>query len=142
MQLIYHGTAIDIGMDFHGWTDTDWCGDSDTSKLTSGFIFISNGGAIGWSSKHQMMVTLSSTESKYIGLSNTNQHLMWLWTFYEELGHSQPGPTKLYCNNQAAIILTKDPQYCTHTMHIEWKFHFIRDDVVGKDKDIILYVST
>jgi hypothetical protein len=78
MQLTYHGIAMDIGMDFHGWTDADWCGDSDTSKSTSGFVFISNGGAIGWSSKRQTMVTLLSTESEYIGLSNTGQHLMWL----------------------------------------------------------------
>jgi hypothetical protein len=142
MQLTYHGTAVDIGMDFHGWTDADWCGDSDTSKSTSGFVFISNGGAIGWSSKRQTMVALSSTESEYIGLSNAGQHLMWLRTFYEELGHSQPGPTKLYCDNQAAIILTKDPQYRTRTMHIERKFHFVRDDVVGKGKAIVSYVPT
>ena len=88
------------------------------------------------------MVALLSTESKYIGLSNASQHLMWLWTFYEELGHSQPGPTKLYCDNQAAIILIKDPQYHTCTMHIKWKFHFIRDDVVGKGKAIVSYVPT
>jgi hypothetical protein len=142
MQLTYHETAVDIGMDFHGWTDADWCGDSDTSKSTSGFVFISNGGAIGWSSKRQTMVALSSTESEYIGLSNAGQHLMWLRTFYEELGHSQPGPTELYCDNQAAIILTKDPQYRTRTMHIERKFHFVRDDVVGKGKAIVSYVPT
>lgn len=142
MQLIYQGTSINIGMDFHGLTDTDWCGDSDTSRSTSGFVFISNGGAIGWSSKHQTMVALSSTESEYIGLSNTGQHLIWLRTFYEELGHSQPGPTQLHCDNQVAIILTKDPQYRTRTMHIKCKFHFVHDNVVGKGKAIISYIPT
>ena len=54
------------------------------------------------------MVALSSTESEYIGLANTEQHLTWLRSFYEELDKPQDGSTELRCDNQVAIILTKD----------------------------------
>lgn len=52
---------------------------------------------------------------------------------FEEIGQLQTSPTSLRCDNQV-IILAKDPQYQTRTMHIERKFHFIRDDIVGKGK--------
>jgi hypothetical protein len=36
---------------FHGFSDTDWSGDIDTSRSTSGYVFIANHGEIGWASK-------------------------------------------------------------------------------------------
>ena len=125
MVLCFQGSDIHLDMDFHGYSDADWCRDTNTSHSTFGFVFISNGAAIRYSSKRQTMIALSSTESEYVGLSNAGQHLTWLQAFFEEIGHLQTGPTSLRCNNQAAIILMKDPQYRTRTMHIKRKFHFI-----------------
>ncbi|OJT01582.1 Retrovirus-related Pol polyprotein from transposon TNT 1-94 [Trametes pubescens] len=94
MELCFDGSDIAGDMNFHGYLDTDWSGDRDTSQSTSGFIFI---------------ITLSSTEFKYIGLSNAGQHLAWLHTFFSEMGHPPGEVAILACNNIAAIILTKDP---------------------------------
>ena len=140
--LTYEGSKVSLDMDFHGFSDADWSGDSDTSRSTSGFVFISNGAAIGWSSKRQSMVALSTTESEYIGLSLAGQHLMWLRTFFSELGHPQMQPTPLYCDNEAAIILSKDAQFRSRTKHIDRKYHFIRDDIVAKKRAVIFHVST
>ena len=78
MELQYDGNDISMDMDFHGYSDAGWSQDPDNSRSTSGFIFLSNRGAISWSSKRQAMVTLSTTESEYIGLSLAGQHLAWL----------------------------------------------------------------
>lgn len=118
LHLVFDGSDVSMDMAFHGYSDANWSGDNDTSRSTSGYVFISNHGAIGWSSKLQSMVALSSTESEYIGLSNAGQHLAWLRTFFEELGHRQEKPTELRCDNQAAIILSKDPQFRARTKHI------------------------
>jgi hypothetical protein len=142
MVLKFDGGDVNADMDFHGYTDADWNGDTDTSKSTSGFVFISSGAAIGWSSKRQNMVALSSTESEYIGLSNAGQHLAWLRAFFEQLGHPQAGPTILNCDNQAAIILTKEPQFRKRTMHINRKFHYFRNDIVAKGEAAVRYVPT
>src|SRR5947209_14778440 len=104
-----------MDMDFHGYMDTDWSGDPDTSKSTSGYVFITNRAAVSWASKCQSMVALSSTESKYIGLSAAGQHLQWLCIFFEELGHPQMSATELFYDNQAAIILCQDPQFQART---------------------------
>jgi len=108
----------------------------------SGYTFIIGGGAIGWSSKWQNLVALSSTEAEYIGLSNAGQQLCWLRTFFEDIGYSQEIPTTLFCDNQGAIVLTKDLEYCAKTKHIQWKYHYIRDDVVAKGQAIIQYIPT
>lgn len=140
--LTYDGSDVNQDMDFQGFTDADWSGDVDTSKSTSGYVFITNHGAISWSSKRQKMVALSTTESEYIGLSLAGQHLAWLRSFFEEIGHAQTKPTDLWCDNQAAIILTKDPQFRARTKHIARKYHFVRDDLVASGEASVRYVST
>ena len=131
-----------MDMNFHRYSDADWSGDPETSRSTSGFVFISNRGAIGWGSKRQPMVALSSTESEYISLCYAGQHLAYLRSFFEDIGHYQKAPTELMCDNQAAIILSKDPQFRARTKHIQRKYHFLRDDIVGKGQAVVRYVST
>ena len=142
MELVYDGSDVTMDMDFHGYSDADWSGNPDTSHSTYSYIFISNQAAIFWVSKHQSMIALSSTESKYIGLSIAGQHIQWLRTFFNEIGQSQSGPTKLNCDNQAAIILCKDLQFQAWTKHIQCKYHHIQDDLVAKGEAVIHYIPT
>ena len=46
MELVYNESDVAMDMDFHGYSDADWSGDPDTSRSTSGYIFISNWAAI------------------------------------------------------------------------------------------------
>ena len=142
MDLCYNGNDVNSDLIFHGFSDADWSGDIDTSRSTSGYVFIANHGAIGWASKRQSMVALSTTESEYIGLSIAGQHLAWLRTFFAELGHPQQLPTDLGNDNMAAIILSKDPQFRARTKHIQRKYHFVRDDLIAKGEAIVRYVPT
>ncbi len=52
-----------------GYSDSDWAGDKDSRKSTSGFIFMLNGEPVSWCSKKQPTVALSSTEAEYIALT-------------------------------------------------------------------------
>ena len=111
MELQYDRNDISMDMDFHRYSDAGWSQDPDNSHSTFGFIFLNNCGVISWLSKHQAMVALSTTESEYIGLSLAGQHLAWLQTFFEDIGHPQKEPMILHCDNQAAIILSRDAQF-------------------------------
>lgn len=42
IALVFKGSDTHLDMDFHSFSDADWCGNSDTSCSTSGFVFISN----------------------------------------------------------------------------------------------------
>jgi hypothetical protein len=80
-------------------------------------------------------------ESEYIGLTNAAQHLAWLRNFFEDIGHVQGMPTDLYCDNQAAIILSKDPQFRARTKHILRKYHFIWE-MCNQGQAVVTYVPT
>ena len=58
-------------------------------------------------------------ESEYIGLANAGMHLSWLRMFFEDIGHAQKKPTVLFCDNQSAITVSKDPEYHARTKHIQ-----------------------
>ena len=81
-------------------------------------------------------------ESKYIGLSDTGQHIAWLRTFFDEIGHPQKEPTSLKCDNEAAIILSCDLQFRAQTKHIQRKYHYVRDNLVAKGECTVRWCST
>ena len=58
--------------DLIGFTDIDYAGEQDDRKSTSDYAFILGSGAISWSSKKQLIVTLSTVEAKY-GHQRNNQ---------------------------------------------------------------------
>ncbi|GKV36956.1 hypothetical protein SLEP1_g45038 [Rubroshorea leprosula] len=76
--LRYLCGTIDFGLfykkgdqiDLAGFTDSDYAGDLDDKKSTSGFVFMLGSGAISWSSKNQPIVTLSTTEAEYVAATS------------------------------------------------------------------------
>jgi hypothetical protein len=54
-----------------GWSDSDYAGDADDRKSTSGYVFMIGERTISWSSKKQPIVTLSTTEAEFIAAANT-----------------------------------------------------------------------
>ena len=49
---------------------------------------------------------------------------------------------ELFYDNQVAIILCRDQQVQAQTKHIQWKYHFIWDNLVRKEEAVVQYVST
>ncbi|MCI75569.1 hypothetical protein A2U01_0096838, partial [Trifolium medium] len=47
-----------------GWTNSDYAGDHDDRRSTSGYVFSMGTGVVSWSSKKQPIVTLSTTEAE------------------------------------------------------------------------------
>ncbi|XP_021992050.1 secreted RxLR effector protein 161-like [Helianthus annuus] len=61
-----------------GYSDSDYAGDINDSKSTSGYVFHLGSGAIAWQSKKQKVVSLSSTEAEYIALLMAGCQALWL----------------------------------------------------------------
>lgn len=53
-----------------GFTDSDYAGDLEGRRSTSGYVFLMNGAAVAWSSKKQPIVTLSTTEAEFIAAAS------------------------------------------------------------------------
>ncbi|KAL0401015.1 UNVERIFIED_CONTAM: Copia protein [Sesamum latifolium] len=67
---IDHGIFYKSSQDFElvGYCDSDWAGDIDSRKSTTGFVYFMGSSAFTWNSKKQPIVTLSTceAESKHI----------------------------------------------------------------------------
>ena len=59
-------------------SDTDWTGNVNDRKSTSGNLFQISGGSVTWSSKKQSCVALSTAEAEYVALSSEAQEAVWM----------------------------------------------------------------
>eukprot|EP00253_Pinus_taeda_P007165 PITA_07165 len=109
-----------------GFTDSDWAGDPDDRKSTTGYVFTLGSGPITWACKKQASISLSSAESEYHGVVEASKEALWLRQILSEFGFQQQHPTTLWCDNQSAIQLCKYPVQHQRSKHIELHMHFIR----------------
>ncbi|PNY07765.1 putative copia-type polyprotein [Trifolium pratense] len=110
-----------------GFSDSDYAGDLDDRKSTSGYVFLLSGAAVSWSSKKQPVVTLSTTEAEFIAAASCVCQGIWLRRILEEVKHTQQGPLMLFCDNSSTIKLSKNPVLHGRSKHIDVRFHFLRD---------------
>eukprot|EP00253_Pinus_taeda_P026931 PITA_26931 len=109
-----------------GFIDSDWVGDPDDRKSTAGYVFTLGSGPITWGCKKQAAISLSSAEAEYRGAVEASKEALWLRQILSEFGFEQQHPTTLWCDNQSAIQLCKDPVQHQRSKHIELHMHFIR----------------
>jgi hypothetical protein len=106
-----------------------------------GYAFIENSGAISWSAKHQEIVTLSTTESEYIGATHAAKEALWLCSLIMQVFEATPTTMMIFSDNQSAIVLAKDHQYHAQTKHIDVRYHFIQW-IIEEGKIWLIYCPT
>lgn len=112
-----------------GYSDSDFAGDTDDRKSTTGFVFLLAGGGISWRSKKQTMVALSSAEAEYIALSAAVRESIWLKELGKVLGVYKSGPMLILGDNTTAIGMTKESKITDASKHIAIQYHHIREAV-------------
>ena len=129
MFLIYGG--LEENLSVKCYSDASFQTDRDDSKSQSGYVFIMNGGAVSWKSSKQDVVAQSTTESEYVAASEAAKEAVWMKKFIEELGvvPSIQDPLEIFCDNEGAIALAKEPRSHKRTRHIHRRFHYIRNEV-------------
>eukprot|EP00253_Pinus_taeda_P030418 PITA_30418 len=65
-------------------------------------------------------------KAEYRGAVEASKEALWLRQILSEFGFQQKHSTTLWCDNQSAIQLCKDPVQHQHSNHIELHIHFIR----------------
>ena len=116
-----------------GYSDSDFAADLNNRRSTSGFVFLLNGGPISWKAKQQSLVTTSTHDAEYVGLSMASQEVTWLrkllLTILPDYTEHQMPANALYCDNQGAIITASQPTYMMSgkSKHIDVRFHVVRD---------------
>jgi hypothetical protein len=127
--------------DLVGYSDSDWSGDLDDRKSTSGFVFFMRSTAFTWLSKKQHIVTLSTCEAEYVAASSCVSHSLWLHKLLKKMNFCQEKATNIQVDNKSAIELAKNSVHHERSKHIDVRFHFIREHVKNGDVEMTHVVS-
>ena len=115
-----------------GFCDSNYGGDLDARKSTSGFVFTLGGSVISWQSSLQDVVALSTTEAGYITVVESFKEAKWLKGLVGEMCNKVCS-VSVHCDSQSAIHLARNQNtFHRRSKHIDIKYNFIRDEVEHK----------
>lgn len=133
---IKYGSAAAL----EGWVDSDFAGDTDTRKSTTGFVFNLHGGAVSWRSRMQRLVATSTATAEYVAAAEGVKDSLWLRRVVGSLGE-YAGPVTLKEDNEACIAMATNEGMCSRTKHVDVCYHLIRD-CVAQQQVIVEYVPS
>ena len=110
--------------------DTDWVGDKETRRSTSGYCCSLGSGVVSWLSKKQPTIALSTTEAEYRVATQAACEATWLEMLLKDLGVKGQRPLVIYCDNISSILLTKNLVFHACTKHIEVHYDFVREKIL------------
>ena len=117
-----------------GYVDSDFAGDLDGYRSTSGYIFLSDGTAISWGSKLQKLASLSTVEAEFVAMSSGVQEALWLSKLMQDVGEDL-GAAVLLSDNTGALANIRGIPISPRTKHIGVRYHRIRGEVVRGNID-------
>jgi hypothetical protein len=136
--LHYVKATLDYGIQYsghrlspEGYADSDWGGDVDTGRSTTGYVLRLVNGPISWVSRLQSTVASSVGEAEYMSGYDLVQAVTWTEGVCQELGiyHLKNGPIQCFMDNKSAIALANNPVFHKRTKHIRIKYHWLRQKV-------------
>ena len=102
------------------WTDSDWAGDVDSRRSTTGHIVSRGNCAISWSSKLQKTVAQSSAEAEYYALSAVSNEVVYQKQILDELNkgsstvsiyaassNDQKSPIEIFSDSQSGMAMAR-----------------------------------
>jgi hypothetical protein len=151
MTLTY-GPFVTTDFKLVGFSDSDWAGELDTRRSTTGYAFMLSttdesgtlySGAISVNSRLQPTVALSSTEAEYMAVCSATQEAIYLRSMLADLGLHQVEPTIIYEDNTAAIALANAAlgQWHPRTRHVDVRYKFVKERVRSHEVELV-YVKT
>ncbi|KAM1173977.1 hypothetical protein ACFX19_027172 [Malus domestica] len=123
-----------------GYVDSDYAGDLDGRKSTTGYVFTMAKGPVCWRSILQSSVALSTTEAEYMAVAEAIKEAIWIHGLIRDLGVDQK-QVEVHCDSQSAIYLAKYQVHHARTKHIDVRYHFIRG-IVGEGEIILQKIPT
>ncbi|WVZ14137.1 hypothetical protein V8G54_011703 [Vigna mungo] len=118
--------AADNSFRIHAYSDSDWATCATTRRFISGFCVFLGTSLISWKSKKQTTVSKSSSEAEYRSLASLTCELQWLQYLLKDLHIPCPTPYSVYCDNNSAIHIAKNPTFHERTKHIDIDCHVTR----------------
>ncbi|GKB69513.1 ribonuclease H-like domain-containing protein [Tanacetum coccineum] len=109
------------------YSDADWAGCPTTQRSTSGYCVFLGNNLLSWSSKRQPVLSRSSAEAEYRGVTNAVAETCWLRNLLCEMHTPFSSATLVYCDNVSVVYLSSNLVQHQRTKHIEIHIYFVRD---------------
>jgi hypothetical protein len=108
-----YGLWYPIGnqLDLYAFTNADWAGCVDDKKSTSGATFFLGGCLVSWSSKKQLVVSISTVEAQYIVATTFCTQVLWMKQMLEDIHIHYNEPIPIFCDNTSANSISKKSYY-------------------------------
>lgn len=103
------------------WADSDWANLKDR-KSVSGCVIKFGNSLIGWRSKKQNLIALSSTEAEFCALSELCRDLEFYKCLAQEMYEKAITPITVWGDNQPCLKLAQNGQFKGRTKHLDIRF--------------------
>jgi hypothetical protein len=117
----------------NGYSDSNWAGDLDDRRSTTGVLIKVGNSIIAWRAKKQATVALSSTEAEYMAATETLKEMIWIKSMLTELTLQNIDKNnitgEIFCDNKSTIESIKNSTDNDRSKHIDIRHHFIRDEI-------------
>jgi histone deacetylase 1/2 len=138
--LRYLKGTLQFGLQFNkgslqlnGFCDSNWAGNPDDRKSTSGYCIYLGSCLISWTAKKQSVVARSSTKVEYRSMAHTIAELYWLRMLLKELHIFLLTTRCIWVDNISALALSSNPIFHARTKYIEVNYYFIREKIFIED---------
>jgi hypothetical protein len=133
-RLRYDGAH---GDGLHGYLDSSFGDQADDCHSTLGYVFLLADAAISWCSHKQKTVAQSTTQAKYMVLTDAANQAAWYHSFLIELGYDISDPIPLHGDNKGAVDLVLNPVTRRRSKHILIKHYMICEYVEDRFIELI-----
>jgi hypothetical protein len=140
-QYKFHLDFTDLEHLLYALSDSDWASCRKTRNAITGAIVMLAGAAIGYKTKFQKAVALSSTEAEWVAACEVGKMILYFRSLLEDLGQPQHNATVMFEDNRGALFMANAQQASTRTRHIDIK-HFALVDWVEQDLMILEEIKT
>ena len=135
-RICYNGNK-EVDIKLKGFVDADWGTNPNGRRSQSELCILSLWWCYKLGFKKTTDCNIIFNRAEYVAASFCFQELIWLRALLNDLNLKQEQPTVLNEDNQGVIALSKSPKYHSRTIHIDIKYHFIREKI--KNIEVILY---
>ena len=108
-------------------SDSDFASDKKTRVSIFGCIIYFCGIPIAWRSQGRKSVVLSTTEAKYMALSEVVKELKFIVQLLQTMNIQVALPITAYVDNVGAIWLSNNRNTSDRTKHIENRTSFVKE---------------
>ena len=110
---------------FEVYCDSDYCGDHDNNKSTTGFVILMHGIPIMAKSRRQTINARSTTGAELLALAECVPNVIWLQNMLSELGFDYQ-PT-IYVDNGPMVDIITNGKLSPATKHLMQRLYFVQD---------------